>query len=70
MANETLFHRILRMRDLRGKTGLCPSATYALIAQGKFPKPFSLIPGGRAVGWFEADIDAWLETRKAEGGAA
>ena len=25
--------------------------------------PFKLIPGGRAVGWLERDVDAWLAER-------
>jgi len=29
-----------------------------------FPKPFRLIPGGRAVGWLESQIDQWISERK------
>ncbi len=61
--------RILRMRDMREKTGLCPSSIYALVARGDLLRPFTLVPGGRAVGWCEADIDAWLQARKIEGEA-
>lgn len=52
--------RILRMRDLPAKTGLQPSTIYGLIAKGNFPKPFKLIPGGRAAGWLETTIDQWI----------
>ena len=52
--------RILRMKDLPPKVGLQPSTLYGLIAEGKFPKPHKLIPGGRAAGWDEAVIDAWI----------
>ena len=55
--------RILRMRDLPHKTGFRPSTLYALIADGKFPRPFKLTPGGRAAGWNEAVIDAWIAAR-------
>ena len=52
--------RTLRMRDLPSKVGSQPSTIYGLIAQGKFPKPFKLTPGGRAAGWLETDIDNWI----------
>lgn len=48
----------------RVKVGLCPSKIYDLIDKGLFPKPFQLVPGGRAVGWLEADLDEWLRERK------
>ncbi len=59
--------RILRMRELRDRLQLSPSQIFALIAKGLLPKPFSIAPGGRAVGWVESDISAWILARKAEG---
>ena len=56
--NKTI--RTLRMRDLPSKVGYQPSTIYGLIAQGKFPKPANLTPGGRAAGWLETDIDNWI----------
>lgn len=55
--------RIIRMRELRDKIPLSQSHLFALIKRGQFPKPFPLIPGGRAVGWFEADVDIFLQKR-------
>jgi prophage regulatory protein len=52
--------RILRMNELANKVGLSKSMIYALIAEGKFPKGFSLTSGGRARGWLESVIDAYL----------
>ena len=52
--------RILRMRDLRERLGLTASHIYAMVAAGRFPKPFPIIPGGRATGWLESTIDAYL----------
>ncbi len=49
--------RIIRMAELRAKYPLSESHIYLLIKHGKFPKPFSLVPGGRARGWFEDVID-------------
>ena len=60
---------ILRLPAVKARTGLSRSTLYLRISQGRFPKPISL--GGRAVGWVESEIQAWLEqqidaTRKAE----
>ena len=54
--------RIIRMDELRVKYPLSASHIYGLIKKGKFPKPFSLVPGGRAKGWFEDTIDEYLAT--------
>ena len=51
------------MKDLPAKVGFQPSTIYGLIAQGKFPKPYKLAPGGRAAGWQETEIDAWITAR-------
>jgi prophage regulatory protein len=48
------------MKDLPSKIGFQPSTIYGLIAQGKFPKSYKLTPGGRAAGWQETVIDAWI----------
>ncbi|MDA1136738.1 MAG: AlpA family phage regulatory protein [Proteobacteria bacterium] len=48
------------MKDLPSKVGFQPSTIYELIAKGKFPRPFKLMPGGRAAGWQETVIDAWI----------
>ena len=55
--------RTLRMKDLPAKVGFQPSTIYGLIAQGKFPKPYKLAPGGRAAGWQETEIDAGITAR-------
>lgn len=49
--------KILRRTAVTELTGLPKPTIYALIGQGKFPKPVKL--GDRAVGWFERDIAAW-----------
>lgn len=49
------------MKDLPEKVGLKKSALYAMIAVGKFPKPFQI--GARATGWNESDVDAWIASR-------
>ncbi len=59
--------RVLRMRDLRDRLQLSTSQVFSLIARGMLPKPFPIVPGGRAVGWLESDITDWILQRKAEG---
>jgi len=60
MENNNGSTRILRMKDLPRKVGFQPSTLYELIAAGRFPAPFKLVPGGRASGWLESTIDAFL----------
>ena len=67
---ETMQKRIVRMKDLPSKIGFQPSTIYGLIAEGKFPAPHKLVPGGRAAGWLESTIDEWLlKSAKVDGSA-
>ena len=59
---KTTQKRIVRMKDLPSKIGFQPSTIYGLIAEGKFPAPHKLVPGGRAAGWLESTIDAWIKS--------
>jgi prophage regulatory protein len=54
----------LRRPQVERATGLHRSSIYERMAAGTFPKPIPL--GGRAVGWLQSEIAAWLEKRKAE----
>lgn len=54
--------RILRRKQVESRTGLSRSTIYARIAEGSFPRPIDL-GGGRAVGWVEREIEAWLRSR-------
>ena len=49
---------ILRLPAVKTRTGLSRSTIYLRVAEGKFPKPISL--GARAVGWLDAEVEAWL----------
>ena len=51
--------KILRLPDVKARTGLSRSTIYLRISQDQFPKPIPL--GGRAVGWLDSDIESWLE---------
>lgn len=54
-------HTILRLPEVKARTGLSRSTIYFRIAEGAFPKPVNL--GGRAVGWLEAEVQDWLQQR-------
>ena len=54
-------HTMLRFQTVKARTGLSRSTLYLRISRGTFPAPVSL--GGRAVGWIEAEVNAWLTDR-------
>lgn len=54
-------NRIIRLSELRHKTGLATSTIYELIQQNKFPKQVRL--SSRSIGWSEREIDQWIEDR-------
>ncbi|ARV17632.1 hypothetical protein AEP_00672 [Curvibacter sp. AEP1-3] len=57
--------KILRLKDLIAYIGLSRSVIYDRMNEGSerfdptFPKSFPL--GGKAIGWSQAEVDAWLE---------
>jgi prophage regulatory protein len=51
--------RFPRVRERVG--GLSKSWIYQEITEGRFPMPIKL--GGRAVGWLESEVTAWLISR-------
>lgn len=51
-------HKIMRLPEVKLRTGLSRSTIYLRMSKGLFPKSISL--GGRAVGWVERDIDIWV----------
>jgi prophage regulatory protein len=56
--------RILRLRDVRERTGLATSSVYDLIKRGNFPRPVRI--SARSVGWPENEIDDFIADRIAE----
>ena len=53
--------KVLRLPEVKARTGLSRSSIYLRISECQFPKPISL--GGRAVGWLESEIEDWLEEK-------
>jgi prophage regulatory protein len=59
--------RIVRMQEVADKVALQPSTIYSMVQAGSFPSPFKIVPGGRAAGWLQGDIDNWLLARADKG---
>ena len=53
--------QILRLPDVKARTGLSRSTIYSYISKGDFSKPFPL--GLRAVGCVESEIEDWVRSR-------
>jgi prophage regulatory protein len=53
--------RILRIREVCQRTGMSRSSIYAYEQNGEFPKRIQI--SARAVGWVEADVEAFLQAR-------
>jgi prophage regulatory protein len=51
------------MDEVLIRTALSKSMLYKLLRQDKFPHPTPM--SNRSIGWFEADIENWLQARKA-----
>lgn len=58
--------RIIRWPKVHDKVDLCRSHVHQLISKGEFPSQIKLTANGRASGWIESEVDAWLEQRIAE----
>lgn len=52
-------HTILRLPEVKSRTGLSRSSIYLRVSEGSFPRPVSL--GARAIGWVEKDISEWID---------
>ena len=55
--------RIARPDEVRTRIGVSRAKFADMVAKGQFPKPLTIIPGGRAVGWLGEDVDTWIMQR-------
>ena len=56
--------RVIRHNQVCQKMQISSAKLFDMVANGIFPKPFQLVPGGRSVGWLEQDVDQWILARK------
>tara|TARA_B110000971_G_C19721758_1_gene368940 strand:+ start:371 stop:577 length:207 start_codon:yes stop_codon:yes gene_type:complete len=54
-------NKVLRQRAVQHWTGLSRSTIYLMMREGRFPDSLAL--GARSVGWLEADIQGWIDSR-------
>jgi prophage regulatory protein len=54
---------IIRLPQVKARTGRSRSSIYADVKAGGFPSPISI--GPRAIGWVESEIDDWIAGRVA-----
>jgi predicted DNA-binding transcriptional regulator AlpA len=57
-ASRSRAPQLLRLADVKARTGLSRTTIYRFIADGKFPQNFPI--GARAVAWLESDITQWI----------
>jgi prophage regulatory protein len=53
--------RLIRLEQVKARTGLSRSTLYTYIRDGRFPSPVSI--SDRCVAWVEGEIDAWIAER-------
>lgn len=51
--------RLLRLAEVRHRVGLGKTMIYAMIGDGRFPKPYKITAA--AARWSEREVDAWIE---------
>ena len=56
--------RIVRAAEVRARLGISRAKFSDMLSRGQFPRPFVIVPGGRAVGWLEGDVDIWITDRR------
>jgi prophage regulatory protein len=58
IASEPL--ALLRINDVRARTGLARSTIYALVTQGRFPRPIQMLGSTHLSAWVSAEVDEWI----------
>lgn len=56
--------RIVRIPEVLSRCGLSRSSVWRLERAGRFP--FHVRIGIRAIGWYEHEIDQWLDNRRSD----
>jgi prophage regulatory protein len=62
--NHSGIVQVIRHAQVCAKLQISSAKLFDMVARGQFPKPFSIVPGGRAVGWLESDVDCYVLDRK------
>ncbi len=54
----TCSDRLLKLAEVKSRVGLGKSKIYALVAEGRFPRPYKLTP--KAARWSEQEVADWI----------
>ena len=65
---ESAARRIIRKPEVRRRTGYSDTTIWRKEKAGQFPKRIALSPDGMAVGYYEDEVDAWINSRLRGGG--
>lgn len=60
--------RLIRLPEVKNRTGIGRTAIYQRVKDGTFPAPIKI--GVRAVAWQETQIDKWIKQQIAANKAA
>lgn len=52
---------LIKLNEVRARTGLSRSSIYAFIDKGTFPAQVKL--GERSVAWVDSEIEGWVESK-------
>jgi prophage regulatory protein len=52
---------LIRLAEVKRRTGLPTSTLYKEIAEGRFPRQVPI--GARAVGWCSDEVETWIQSR-------
>lgn len=58
--------KILRGPEVQSRTGKSRTQIWRDVRAGRFPAPVEL--GVNSVGWFEDEVESWLDSRPRRGG--
>jgi len=59
--NKETKTNLIRLDQVKARTGLSRSTLYAYINEGRFSRPVTI--SDRCVAWVESEIDAWIAER-------
>ena len=53
--------KLIRLPEVKNRTGLSRASIYLFISKGTFPKQYRL--GERSVAWIEKEIQDWINSK-------
>ena len=59
MQNHQPTERIIRLHEVKNRTGLSRSMIYLMMKEKRFPQAIR-VAGTRCTGWVESEIDGWV----------